>query len=195
MTYQHDIFISYRRTSTARKWVLQYFRPQLESRLDEVSPSNVRIFCDEDMKEGVNLPAELKNRIRHSALLLAVWSASYFRSGWCMAEWTSFLRRERMLGLFTEARPMGLVYPIRYADGDHFHADARLSLCRKDFSLLNYTSDAFPSSPKFLDFEDLVRQVASDLAERLPTVPAWQPDFPILEPQPMPQATLTLPRI
>lgn len=195
MSYEHEIFVSYRRTQTVGTWVRNHLLPRLEARLNEVAPSTVRVFCDQQMAEGVNLPAELRRQIRGSGLLLTVWSADYFRSPWCMAEWQSFRRREEMLGLFSDDQPLGLVYPVRYADGDHFHPEARLALCRKDFSRLNYPDEAFRGSAKYLEFDDIVKEVASDLVARLPTLPPWSEQFPIVEPPPMDPATLKRPVI
>src|ERR1700694_1514154 len=141
MGYQYDIFVSYRRSLTVGQWVQNHLVPRLEARLNEVAPGPVSVFCDFKMADGVNWPAELKRQVRGSSLLLTVWSADYFRSTWCMAEWQSFRNREALLGLFTDEHTLGLVYPVRYADGNHFHTDARQTLCRKDFSSLNYPDD------------------------------------------------------
>jgi hypothetical protein len=195
MAYAHEIFISYRRTSTAGRWVQNHFVPRLQARLDEITPTGVRIFFDENMAEGTNLPAELKKRIRNSALLLGVWSADYFRSSWCMAEWQSFRSREKMLGLFSDEYPQGLVYPVRYADGKYFHPEASLALCKRDFSELNYPEDVFRSTAKYLEFDDLVKKVANDLAMRLVALPPWSSGFPVVEPTPMAAVMLARPVI
>ena len=195
MSYEHDIFISYRRSLTVGQWVQNHLVPRLEARLNEVAPAAVRVFCDFKMEEGVNWPAELKHQVRNSGLLLTVWSADYFRSNWCMAEWQSFRNRETVLGLFSEGHTQGLVYPVRYADGEHFHVDAQLTLCRKDFSSLNYPDDVFRLSAKYLEFDDLVRQMAGELVLRLNAVPPWQNNFPVVEPQPMPAPILNRPVI
>jgi hypothetical protein len=63
-----------------------------------------------------------------------------------MAEWMSFKQRETQLGMFTEADPRGLIYPIRYADGLFFHPDAKLTQYRRDFSELSYPDEAFRES-------------------------------------------------
>jgi len=195
MGYQYEIFVSYRRSQTVGQWVQNHLVPRLEARLNEVAPNPVRVFCDFKMAEGVNWPAELKRQVRDSSLLLTVWSADYFRSNWCMAEWESFRRRETLLGLFSAQHTQGLVYPVRYADGDHFHIDAQLALCRKDFSRLNYPDDVFRQSAKYLEFDDLVRDMATELVSRLGAVPVWQNDFPIVEPAPLPPVRLVRPVI
>jgi hypothetical protein len=62
-----------------------------------------------------------------------------------------------LLGLFSEEHTQGLVYPVRYSDGEHFHPDAKLTQCRKDFSELNYPDDVFALSAKYLEFDDRKR--------------------------------------
>jgi TIR domain len=195
MAYQYDIFISYRRSQTVGQWVQNHLAPRLELRLNEVAPVPVRVFCDFKMDEGVNWPAELKRQVQNSSLLLTVWSADYFRSSWCMAEWQSFRSRETLLGLFSAQNPQGLVYPVRYADGASFHADAQVTQCRKDFSRLNYPDDVFRTTAKYLEFDDLVREMAAELVARLGAVPVWRNDFPIVEPAPLPPPVLTRPVI
>src|SRR5262249_27293181 len=99
-TYEHEIFISYRRTDTIGRWVKNHLVPRLNSRLDEIAPENVRIFCDYKMQSGTRWPDELKRQLRRSGLLLSIWSADYFRSDWCVAEWRSFRKREELLRTF-----------------------------------------------------------------------------------------------
>lgn len=193
MTYEFDIFVSYRRTDTIGRWVKNHLVPRLDSRLNQVAPYPIRIFCDFQMADGVNFPAELKQRIKTSSLLLGVWSADYFRSKWCMAEWESFRARQKQLGLFSDNHTQGLVYPIRYSDGEYYHSEAQLVQCQKDFSHLNYPDDVFKQSPKYLEFDDLVRQMAEDLVVRLNDVPTWSADFPIAELPVLAPATMQRP--
>jgi hypothetical protein len=112
-----------------------------------------------------------------------------------MAEWQSFRKRESLLGLFQPETTQGLVYPVRYADGDHFHSDAKVTQCRKDFSRLNYPDEIFRESAKYLEFDDLVVDIAKELVLRLGSIPPWQADFPITEPEALPPAELSRPVI
>jgi hypothetical protein len=102
-----------------------------------------------------------------------------------MAEWRSFREREQILGLFVPDRPQSLIYPIRYADGEHFHPDALLAQCNKDFSRLNYPDDVFRHSPKYIEFDEIVQDMAKDLVKRVQSLPPWRSDFPIVEPAPL----------
>jgi hypothetical protein len=195
MSYDHDIFISYRRSPTVGPWVQNHLAPRLEARLNEIAPNPVSVFCDFKMAEGVNWPAELKRSVKRSRVLLTIWSADYFRSTWCMAEWQSFRQREALLGLFTAEHPQGLVYPVRYSDGDHYHAEAKLTQCRKDFSELNYPDRVFTESVLYLEFDKLVRGMANELVMLLNDVPVWSETFPVIEPAPLSPAALERPVI
>jgi hypothetical protein len=193
MSYEYEVFLSYARSQTDGQWVRNHFAQQLEYRLNDVTRDRVRISWDHQMESGVSWPDELKRRLRCSRLLVAVWSPEYFRSAWCMAEWRSFRERELKLGLFNVDQPRGLIYPIRYSDGEHFHSEAQRTQCKKDFSSLNYPFLVFQKSEKFLDFDDLVRDMASEIAQRLNQIPTWRDDFPIVEPEPLPAAVIDQP--
>lgn len=196
MAYKYDIFISYVRAPSMGPWMHTHFHPKLKERLDDLSGPRREIFCDESMNDGVNLTAKLKNTIRDSALLVSVWSASYFRSKWCMAEWQSFRKRDEKLGMFGQDNPSSLIYPILYAGSvDDFHPDARAPLWKKDFSELNYPEPVFKESVDYLKFDDLVKQVARDLAARLKALPPWDEAFPIVDPEPLPEAHMSRPSV
>jgi hypothetical protein len=110
-----------------------------------------------------------------------------------MAEWESFRAREQQLNFFTPHHPQGLVCPVRYADGDHFPAAAKNTQCNFDFSQVNYPDQAFRLTPKYLEFDDLLKQVADDLLMRIGQLPVWQADFPSVEPPPLQPIPLSRP--
>jgi len=195
MTYQYEIFVSYKRSPTGSLWVRNHFVPELQSRIDDISPIPIRISCDYQMESGALWPEELKRRLRNSAILLTVWSAPYFRSSWCMAEWRSFRQREEVLGLFTPQSPRGLVYPIRYADGEYFHDDAKNTQCRFDFSGYTYPGEEFRKTAKYMEFEDHVKDLADEILPYVLAAPNWRQDFPIVEPLPMPPVQVRRPVI
>lgn len=184
MTYQAEIFVSYRRSLTVGTWVQDFLVPLLQARLDENSPSNVQIFVDVTTPIGARWPTHLKTKIKNSKILLPVWSADYFRSPWCMAEWESFRAREALLD-----REGDLIYPLAYTARTYFHPDAKEIQC-VDFSALAFTGDAFRGTPDWLKFDQLVTKSAIDIVDRLQNSPPWRPDFPIVEPAPMPDAVM-----
>lgn len=194
MAYEYDIFISYRRSPTVGEWVKNHFLPRLSARIDDVASEPIRIFCDRQIASGANWPDQLKLNLKRSKLLLCVWSADYFRSPWCMAEWESFKRREEMFGLFSEDQPNGLVCPVRFADGRHYHPAASVTQCVKDFSSLNFPDLVFREAAAYLEFDRAIQELASILLDQLETPPDWHNDFPISEPEPLPKVQMRRPR-
>lgn len=190
--YRYDIFLSYRRSDTVGLWVKNHLFNRLEARVNELAGAPVRISCDLQIAAGAAWPNDLRSRIRSSSILLSVWSADYFRSDWCMAEWQSFRAREQLLGLRGDDHTNGLVFPVRYADGEFYHPDAANTQCNADFSGLNYPDDVFRLSAKYIEFDQAVQNMCAELVTMLATIPPWRPDFPIVEPAPM--APIVVPR-
>jgi hypothetical protein len=191
--YTHDIFLSYRRTLTVGRWVRNHFLPLLSLRLNEEAPVDVRVFCDTDLTDGDIWPDKLRMELRRSALLVTVATADYFRSRWCMAEWGSFRKREELLGLATAEQPHGLIHIVRYADGNNYDHDAQRRQSRWDFRSLNHPEPAFVNRQEYMDFDLLVTALAKDLVQQIQSIPQFQPDFPIVEPAPLPPVQLTRP--
>lgn len=193
MGYENEIFLSYRRTDTVGLWVRNHFFPRLKSRLNEISAQPVTVYYDNLIAEGADWNRDLKNKLKRSKLLLAVWSADYFRSPWCMTEWESFRSREAEVALPPQVP--SLVYPVRYADGEAFHPAAQAAQCTRDFTSLNFPDAVFQQSQKWLDFDSLVQDVARDLVARLPYVPKWRASFPIVQADPLDKVVMKRPRV
>ncbi len=181
MAYEYDIFVSYRRTQTVGTWVKKHLVPRLTDRLNEISSREIALSCDYEIESGQRWPDELKHRLRHSRILFGVWSADYFRSKWCMTEWQSFRAREKRIAS-PGKRPPSLVFPIRYADGDNFHPDAKKTQCRFDLAGHNYPEDSFSLTPKYIEFDEIVKNMAAELVRKIETTPRWRTNFPIAEP-------------
>jgi hypothetical protein len=184
MSYQAEIFVSYRRSPTVGTWVQEFLVPLLDARLNENSPSNVQLFVDVTTPVGARWPNHLKSKIKGSKILLPIWSADYFRSPWCMAEWESFRAREALLD-----REGELIYPLAYTANTYFHPDAQATQA-VDFSTLAFTGDAFRGTPEWLKFDQLVTKSAIEIVARLQNSPPWHAAFPIVEPAPMPIAVM-----
>lgn len=112
--------------------------------------------------------------------MVSIWTPRYFRSQWCMAEWQTMRDREKRLGMGTESNPQGLVYPIKFSDGSYFDADAMNIQCKKDFAhkRLNKPYAWWRQTHEYLDFHNLVDEVAQELSEWLPRAPEWMEDWP-----------------
>lgn len=196
MGYEYDIFLSYPRAGHAGEWVRNHFHPLLKGCLNEELAEAPSVWFDEDQDPGVNWPANLRRALLRSRILVAVWSPSYFRSTWCMAEWESMRAREQVLGFATEENPQGLIYPVVYGDGDSFPLAAKATQYRRDLSQWGFPLPQFQKTEQYMHLWDCMRQVAGDIATRLGTVPAWADGWPVVDmPNIAPPSRSPLPRL
>jgi hypothetical protein len=196
MSYQYDVFISYRRQQPVLDWVANHLHPMLEQWLPQHLPwGKVSIFRDSSIEVGSRWPDRLSQSLRQSRCLVAVWSPPYFQSAWCMAEWGSMEERERLLGYYSAAKPSGLAWPVVFADGIHFPAFVKHREWR-DFHLWNHPYASFRETAKYLEFDSEVQRFAQELAAAIASVPEWREDFPVLYPASQLNAPLiSLPRM
>jgi TIR domain len=195
MAYRYDVFLSYPRTGATGDWVRNHFRPVLEECLDLEMPAHPAIWYDEDQRPELNWPLNLQQALLHSRLLVAVWSPPYFRSPWCVAEWQSMRARERALGLATVQNPLGLVYPVVFADGIHFPQEARDVQSRQDLSTWGIPFPQFQRTTEYQEFWARMRKVATEIVSHLSSVPPWSPGWPVLTPPIAAAPQASLPRL
>jgi hypothetical protein len=166
--YEYDVFISYRRTSTARDWVMNYFHPRLHACLSDALPNEPKVFLDvQAIEPGAIWQSTITRALKNSKFMIAVLNGPYFSSQYCRAEWDTFVDREKMIGA-----PGTLIAPIRFFDGDYYDPSAK-SRQLIDMTAWATSAPAFKETQEFLRFEKAVR----DLAERLAAI-----DGPIMNP-------------
>jgi TIR domain len=192
--YVFDVFISYCRDGSAQRWLMNHFHQKLKECLaDQIAPAP-RIFVDRSMPKGVSWPSEIAKALRHTKILIPLFTPPYFTSKWCMAEWQTMQAREAVLGLRTDERPQALVYPVLYSDSDNFPEEAK-NLSRWDFKKLSTPEPVFQESKDWVLFHHKVTELAEDLVELLKEVPEWQPDWPVIEkPNPVLMPPAKIPR-
>lgn len=180
--YLYDVFISYRHRAPVADWVKNHFFPLLDQRLPDCMPIEhaPRIFIDWEIETGASWPAKLRQALKTSRCLLAVWSPEYFRSMWCQAEWQSMLQRQQVLGLGTETHPHGLIYPVVFADGEPFPPEAK-STQSKDLRQWNLSAPVFRETKDFVDLEKEIQVLCAELAKMIHRAPDWQ-DWPVVTP-------------
>jgi hypothetical protein len=168
--YQFDVFFSYKRDPRSQEWVsrvkdcLDYWLRQ------EVGRS--RIFFDaQSIDVGFPWPEAIRDALLSSRCMVGIWSAEYFRSGWCLTEWRSFQRRE------IETKIDGLILPLKYHDGESFPEDARRMKYR-DISRFASIMSSFWATSRAVELEDEIRQFAVDLARALERAPKFG-SFPL----------------
>lgn len=187
--YQFDFFLSYRRSGrgNVRAWVHNHFHERLVDCLADELPHEPRVFFDAEAEVGSHWPGLLEQALLHTKILVAVWSAQYFQSPWCLAEWHTMLAREQLLGLASVAQPAGLIYPVIFADclsgNTLFPEDARCRQAR-DFRPLSVPDKSYRKTREYKDFHGAVDAAAKELATLVQRVPQWQPDWPACRPVP-----------
>ncbi|MGM1065382.1 toll/interleukin-1 receptor domain-containing protein [Saccharothrix sp. Mg75] len=178
--YKYDLFISYSRYGSVRKWLQNHFHQKLvECLADQVAPAP-RVYVDWTMPSAVDWPSNLQKALHRSKIMIQLLTPPYFESQWCVAEWRSMQEREKMLGLAGSDLTQGLVYPILYSDSENFPMEGRTRSWR-DFKKLAQPDLVFQESRKFNRFHREVNELARDLVQLLQQVPEWQPDWPIVE--------------
>ncbi|MBP0593613.1 toll/interleukin-1 receptor domain-containing protein [Paraburkholderia sp. LEh10] len=195
MSYEWDIFLSYPRLGDAGQWVENHFHPRLKECLTNELAQPPRIFLDREQPTGVEWPENLKQALLQSRIMVAVWTPPYFASRWCMAEWTSMLEREIVLDKRGRKPARGLVFPVIYSDGKHFDPRAKQIQINFDFTEYNHPFKHFDSTPLYIDFNKLVKDLAISIDEHLTLAPEWEDGWPALEPPAVQTQSLELPRL
>ncbi|WP_079433964.1 toll/interleukin-1 receptor domain-containing protein [Zoogloea sp. LCSB751] len=199
MSYEYDAFVSYRHTTGAKDWVRQIFVPELKKWLSNILPTEPSIFLDsESIRASANWKAKLEHAIRRSKCLIAVLNGPYFSSDYCVAEWFSFISREQILGYGQPGTPEGLIVPIRFFDGQHYHESAKAKQFL-DMTPWALTGRAFVESAEFLEFQRAVQSLAIQLTDDSIGIISNPPNFqewPVCFPDASPSVSgMSLPRI
>ncbi|MEL6833861.1 MAG: TIR domain-containing protein [Bacteroidota bacterium] len=181
--YEYQLFISYKRNTAAEIWLDSFFYPELKKWLMEELPPgfNLKIFYDkQEIPVGSHWPKRLQHALKSSCILMPIFTSPYFSSSYCKAELESMLRRQTILGLDEDDFLNRLVYPIVFADGEHFPKD--ISRMQKR-SMKEYASNAsaFRESKKYILFEDEVKSIAADIGKILKTIPPFDSKWEVAE--------------
>ncbi|HZS03898.1 MAG TPA: toll/interleukin-1 receptor domain-containing protein [Blastocatellia bacterium] len=181
--YEYDVFVSYRREAPVMDWVRNHFHPLLDQWLRNSMPVNhqTRIFIDWDIETGASWPMKLRQALKTSRCLLPVWSPEYFRSEWCLAEWQTMVKREQKVGLGTAQNSGGLIYAVRFFDGEHFPPKAQTTQ-HKDLSRWNIPDLTFKQHLDYIDLTRQIQGVVTELAKMIQRAPVWQ-DWPVVLPK------------
>lgn len=182
MSYEYDVFFSYKHSPKSLHWHCEV-KDCLEEWLTQAlggKPS--RVFMDKEaIATGDRWRRSLQHAIQHSKCLVAIWSPAYFQSPYCLSEWQAFQKREEICNLGVQ----GLVAPIRYHDGEFFPQAAKeiqMTDFRKHTSLL----------PAYWDTRDAVvlgekiRVFAESVARIVNSAPPFDSNWPaeLLDPTP-----------
>jgi hypothetical protein len=179
--YQYDLFISYVRQPPVLPWVNFFFEPILEQRIRCELPRDPKIFVDDtSIKKGSKWPEKIIEALRTTRVIIPIWSADYFRSDWCVAEWITMEERQKQINKKEKSSP-SILFPIKFTDEDHFHDLAKRTQM-EDLTKYNYTAKAFKDSDEFMEFEKKIEDIAKNLCRIILDVPPWGPHWHIYSP-------------
>jgi len=181
--YEYDVFISYLHKPPVFGWVFHHFEPVLKEWLSEALGRETEIFTDfESIDTGEDWPLKLQEGLKRSRCMVAVWSPRYFASNWCMAEWESMLTREKDFGFKTTENPLGLVYAVKFFDGDLFPSIAKRTQ-QVDLEEWNNPYPNFKDTQRYDSFIQKMQEVAKEVAEFITKAPPYKEDFKIVIPE------------
>jgi hypothetical protein len=179
--YAYDVFVSHKREPRGQELLTPWIR-EVVRRVQlwlgmSLGGVEARLFFDTDvLKPGSPWPAVLQRAISTSRCLLPIWSPAYFRSPWCLAEWQSFVARERLVGPTTS-----LVVPITVHDGEWFPREAQ-RVTALDLAGYAATTAGFWATRRADELDILLRDFATSLAEVVMNAPPYQPRWPVVTP-------------
>jgi hypothetical protein len=176
MSYQYDIFISYRRNEETCSWIRRHFVPLLELRVELELGRKPEIYVDSQIESGTSWPASLGAALGGSRVLIALWSRNYLASVWCTEELSHMLAREREAKLRTIDRPHGIVIPAFVHDGETFPSDLGHI---QHFEVQNCFWPRMPRNCAHADKLDAVlADQAKAIANCITNAPAWRKAWP-----------------
>jgi hypothetical protein len=188
--YEYDVFISYQREgATVPAWVRTHFYPRLSELLDDQLDHQAKIFFDDKLR-GASIGRVLVPVARQRPrILVPVCSPKYFLNEWCLAEWHSMVRREKLAGMVSQ----GLIYPVIFCDSENFPTYAH-ERQMQDLKAWNLPYPQFQDTIEYLGFHREVERIAVEIKQLIALVPEWRPDWPVHTPAPDPPRTPHLPR-
>jgi hypothetical protein len=175
MSYQYDVFISYRRHEAWPKWVAECFLPIFIHWLGEELGRDAKVFCDSNLETGNDWPIELGTKLASSRIIIPLLSRQYFGSDWCKTELALMCAREKQCGFGTTVRPHRLIVPAIIHDGDDLPRVVNSIQAVK----LQEFSNAFmtPKSPNMEELSSKIRLWSPDVAKAIKRVPDYDENW------------------
>ena len=173
MGYRYDVFLSYNRKFPYGLWVDEIFCPLFVPYLEDALNQRVSLFKDtEEIEGGSAWPHRIKNALAHSKCMVSIFSPSYFRSEWCLKEFSIMYYRQKQLGYLTLEKPHGLILPVNIFDGEHFPG------CARELQMLNCidfnrVGEGMKKTKLYIDLQGLLQNWVYDVATSIHNAPGW----------------------
>ncbi len=113
-----------------------------------------------DIPPGAKWFDSLADALATSCCLVPVWSASYFRSRYCLWEWETFRKRGERL-----------VVPISWTKPKPFFPAEALGIQSHDFSAYSYPNRAYLHTEEGVGMQRAIRSFAANVARAIELAP------------------------
>jgi hypothetical protein len=181
--YKYDLFVSYKREPGDNQLITPWLDKVL-ARVEywvrqELGGRQVGVFIDtKSIEAGDDWPDTIRQALLTARCLLAIWSPEYFHSTWCVAEWRSFLSREKLLS--ERGQPAcKLIVPITFHDGNWFPDEAK-RIQQFDLSRFAATTEGFWGTSRADELDQiLMTDVAPTLAKAVSQAPPFEVSWPV----------------
>jgi cellulose biosynthesis protein BcsQ len=155
-----DVYISYRHSTITRQW-LREFTPLFSSWLTEALGRPAIVFLDEEQAQaGDRWIESLRDAASRSRCFLALLTNTYFAYEFTRSEWDAACRERA-----------STVVPLWFqGELTQFPPEAQ-SLQMHDFRAFSYIGEGFTRSDKYVEFQQRVQFLATEIARVLPNLP------------------------
>lgn len=172
--YSHDVFISYKRQALWTPWVRDKFCGQLRAYLQQDLGHAPRIFIDEQMMPGRDLPRDLGENLALSKVVIPLLSKDYFGSEWCLHELDLILDRDAEF-VAASGGTQHIIVPIRVHDGDLIPLSVK-PIVYADFSNFRRTVIA-KESQLAEEFSAAVKRLSPAIEAAIAAAPPFDPKW------------------
>jgi hypothetical protein len=169
MDYLYDVFISYRRHPEWTPWTREHVRNLLDAYLSQELCGRPSIFLDDEIEPGAHWPRRLGDSLSRARVLLPVFSGDYFGSDWCLHELD--LMHARLL----QFPGRTLIVPVVGHDGNLIPIEIA-KLQPANFLAFRNT-DLQRRTPRYEQFSDAVKNLASAVAAAIGSAPPFDPTW------------------
>lgn len=175
MSYEFDVFVSYRRHGEWPVWAHDIFRPLFYHWLGEELGRDPLIFLDTDIEAGDSWPNRLGNALGRTRVLVPLFSRQYFSSPWCRREFAQMRQRESLLNIRTPENPHGLIVPAHIHDGNGLPAMARdiQAAQLQRYTNVRLSKSSFTEERLSEEIRDWVPDIAKAINRAPACDPAW----------------------
>lgn len=175
MSYQYDIFLSYKRDPETYRWIKDHFEPLLTHSVALELGRSVSVFIDDQIEAGSSWPVELGMKIGQSRIIAPLFSRTYFSSRWCCLELSLMLSREKEVGYRTTAKPNILIVPAAIHDGSSYPAYVGHI---QHFGIQNcFNVRMGVNSPRAEELADILSKKSSAFADAIKHAPRWRTNW------------------